>query len=137
MNKGFTLIELMIVIAIIAIIAAIAIPNLVTALSSSEDARAIANLRTMSSAEMMYRNKFKTYAAINTVAAAGFLDAATWNADPATKGSYTYTSSNVTTTTYTITATTTDTTGSAFRVSEDGVLYRCDTNDGTGNWSPE
>ncbi|MHC4490894.1 MAG: prepilin-type N-terminal cleavage/methylation domain-containing protein [Planctomycetota bacterium] len=49
-DAGFTLIELMIVIAIIAIIAAIAIPNLLSARLSSNEAAAVATLRPASPA---------------------------------------------------------------------------------------
>jgi prepilin-type N-terminal cleavage/methylation domain-containing protein len=54
-NRGFTLIELMIVIAIIAIIAAIAIPNLIEARKSSNESAAIGALRTMSTAQSIFR----------------------------------------------------------------------------------
>ena len=54
-NRGFTLIELMIVIAIIAIIAAIAIPNLIEARKGSNEAAAIGALRTMTTAQALYR----------------------------------------------------------------------------------
>ncbi|HUR39322.1 MAG TPA: prepilin-type N-terminal cleavage/methylation domain-containing protein, partial [Planctomycetota bacterium] len=49
-NKGFTLIELMIVIAIIAIIAAIAIPGLLSSQRASNERNASTSLKTLTSA---------------------------------------------------------------------------------------
>jgi type IV pilus assembly protein PilA len=53
-KRGFTLVEIMIVVAIIALLAAIAIPNLLNARKSASDASAKANVKTLSTEQEVY-----------------------------------------------------------------------------------
>ena len=54
-KKGFTLVEIMIVVAIIVLLAAIAIPNLLRARLSANESTAIAAMRTLSTAMETFR----------------------------------------------------------------------------------
>ncbi len=54
LQKGFSLLELLIVVAIILIIAAIAIPNLLRARVSANESAAVSTLRTLNTAEASY-----------------------------------------------------------------------------------
>jgi len=58
-EKGFSLIELLIVVAIILIIAAIAIPNLIRARIAANQSSAAASLRTIASASAMYQSTYQ------------------------------------------------------------------------------
>ncbi|PYV11084.1 MAG: pili assembly chaperone [Acidobacteria bacterium] len=63
-SKGFSLIELLIVVAIILIIAAIAIPNLLRSRIAANQASAVGSLRTLNTANITYASTYNTgYAA--------------------------------------------------------------------------
>ncbi len=66
-RKGFSLLELLIVVAIILIIAAIAIPNLLQARLSANEASAVASLNAMRSAEVAYFNTYPTVGYANQI----------------------------------------------------------------------
>jgi type IV pilus assembly protein PilA len=59
-EKGFSLIELLIVVAIILIIAAIAIPNLMRARIAANESSAASQLRTLNTAEVSYNTAYPT-----------------------------------------------------------------------------
>ena len=70
-QKGFSLIELLIVVAIILIIAAIAIPNLLRARMAANESSAIASIRTINTAEITYNSTYPTVGFANSLAILG------------------------------------------------------------------
>ncbi len=68
-SKGFSLIELLIVVAIILIIAAIAVPSFLRSRISANESAAVAALRTVNSAEITYNSAYPTVGFASTLGA--------------------------------------------------------------------
>ena len=73
-ENGFSLLELLIVVAIILIIATIAIPSLLRSRQSANESHAVANLRTLNTAEVQYVSTYQVYGGVSDMIAVGLLD---------------------------------------------------------------
>ena len=74
-TDGFSLLELLIVVAIILIIATIAIPSLLRSRQAANETHAVANLRTLNTAEVQYISSHQgNYGALTDLIGAGLVD---------------------------------------------------------------
>ena len=88
-ERGFSLIELLIVVAIILIIATIAIPSLLRSRQAANESAAVANLRTINTAQVTYLSgSGGTYGNLTDLQTAGLIDTSFSNA--VGKSGYTY-----------------------------------------------
>ena len=127
-EKGFSLVELLVVVIIIAIVAAIAIPNLLASRRAANEASAQSSLRTIHSAEATYQATVglgTTYGSLVQLNTAGLIDSAL-GAATSQKSGYTF---DLTTGNQVYCATgvptTPGTTGNAyFGVETEGVIWK-------------
>lgn len=88
-RKGFTLVEIMIVVAIIALLAAIAVPNLLSAKKTANEAAAKANVRSFSTAAETYATANNGAYPVDVTALATYVNAAASYCGASVQG-YTY-----------------------------------------------
>src|SRR5258706_6935504 len=70
-ERGFSLIELLVVVSIILIVAGIAIPNLLQARLAANEASAVSSIRTINTAEISYISNYPTVGYAPTLASLG------------------------------------------------------------------
>ena len=121
MRKAFTLIEIMIVVAIIALLAAVAIPSLLRARISAQEAAATAAMHTISAAQVQYRATHSRYATLSGLNndSPPYLDS---SLATGFKHGYNFSVSGVTSSQYYAVAEPAPNYGHAFYIDEDGVL---------------
>jgi prepilin-type N-terminal cleavage/methylation domain-containing protein len=73
-ESGFSLIEILVVVAVLGIVTALAVPNLKRARQSANAASAVASARTISTAERLYSLKNSAYGTLVQLVPEGTLD---------------------------------------------------------------
>lgn len=73
-RKGFSLIELLIVVAIVLILASIAIPNLLRARRTANEASSVASLRAIASGQLAYRQTQGNYISLSALGTEKIID---------------------------------------------------------------
>ncbi|MEN8208873.1 MAG: prepilin-type N-terminal cleavage/methylation domain-containing protein [Candidatus Fermentibacteria bacterium] len=94
MKKGFTLIELMIVVVIIGILAAIAIPKFSSVKDQAEQVACRSNLRSLGSAEAMYYGSENVYGTVDQLTASDVMGNASDITCPSADAGYDATTAN-------------------------------------------
>jgi type IV pilus assembly protein PilA len=151
-EQGFSLIELLMVVAIILLIAAFSIPNLLRSRMAANDASAVATMRTLNTVALAYSTTYGAYpAALRNLGpaftpsstSADFVDSVLAK-DPATKSGYIFTwtavaSSSGPVVRYTLVATPVNKSGTgqrAFYTDQSGVIRADTTGAATSSSTP-